>query len=274
MRTAPNGWSATTGSSDNRPMLQFVLAGLATTTTLMAVAWLLSLALRNVGIVDVFWGVAIAGAGGTWLLLQPDRSTRGELALLLAVFWATRLALHILWRNRGKPEDRRYRVIRARNEPNFAFKSLYLVFLLQAVLAWLVAMPLLGTAWSDARPLGPVDLLGVVLWMAGFFLQSTADAQLARFQQRPDADRAVMNLGVWRYSRHPNYFGEFLMWWGIWVIAVAGGAWWTFFGPVLISFFLLRVSGVALTEKDIASRRPEYQDYIRRTSAFVPLPPR
>jgi len=255
-------------------MLQIVLAGLATTTTLMVVAWLLSLALRNVGIVDIYWGLAIAGAGGTWLLLQPDPSPRGALALLLAVLWAVRLALHILWRNRGKPEDRRYRVIRARNEPNFAFKSLYLVFLLQAVLAWLVAMPLLGAALSTASPLGLVDLLGVLVWLAGFFLQATADAQLARFQQRPDADRAVMNQGVWRYSRHPNYFGEFLMWWGIWLIAVAGGAWWTFFGPLLITFFLLKVSGVALTEKDIASRRPEYQDYIRRTSAFVPLPPR
>jgi steroid 5-alpha reductase family enzyme len=255
-------------------MLQLALAGLATTAGLMFLAWLLSLALRNVGIVDVFWGIAIAGAGGTWLLLQADAGPRGALALLLAILWATRLALHILWRSRGKPEDRRYRVIRARNEPNFAFKSLYLVFALQAVLAWLVAMPLLGTTLSGARPLGLVDLMGVLLWFAGFLLQATADLQLARFQHRPDADRAVMNRGVWRYSRHPNYFGEFLMWWGIWVIAAAGGAWWTVFGPLLISFFLLKVSGVALTEKDIASRRPEYQDYIRRTSAFVPLPPR
>ncbi len=255
-------------------MLQIVLAGLATTTALMVVAWLLSLTLRNVGIVDVFWGLAIAGAGGTWLLLQPDPSPRGALALLLAVLWAARLALHILWRNRGKPEDRRYRVIRANNEPNFAFKSLYIVFLLQAVLAWLVAMPLLGTALSTASPLGPVDLPGVLLWLAGFLLQSTADLQLARFQKRPDAERAVMNQGVWRYSRHPNYFGEFLMWWGLWLIAAAGGAWWTVFGPLLITFFLLKVSGVALTEKDIGSRRPEYADYIRRTSAFVPWPPR
>jgi steroid 5-alpha reductase family enzyme len=96
---------------------------------------------------------------------------------------------------------------------------------------------------------------------------------LARFQKRPDADRAVMDQGVWRYSRHPNYFGEFLMWWGIWLIAAAGGAWWTCFSPLLLTFLLLRVSGVALTEKDIASRRPEYQDYLRRTSAFVPWPP-
>jgi steroid 5-alpha reductase family enzyme len=195
------------------------------------------------------------------------------LAVALAVLWAARLALHIVWRSRGKPEDRRYRAIRARNEPNFAFKSLYLVFAVQAVLAWIIALPLFG-ATLGAGALQPLDAAGAAVWFAGFVLQALADFQLARFQQRPDADRAVMDQGVWRYSRHPNYFGEFLMWWGIWLMAVAGGAWWTGVGPLLLTFLLLRVSGVALTEKDIASRRPEYQAYLRRTSAFVPWFPK
>ncbi len=253
-------------------MLPLALSGLATTAGLMFAAWLISLPLRNVAIVDVFWGLAVAAAGVTWLL-QADGSPRGALAVLLAVLWAGRLALHILWRSRGKPEDRRYREIRARNEPRFAFKSLYLVFALQALLAWIIAAPLFG-ATLDSGPLGPVDLAATLLWLAGFLLQGIADFQMARFQQRPDAGRAVMNQGLWRYSRHPNYFGETLMWWSLWLIAAAGGAWWTCFGPALLTFLLLKVSGVALTEKDIASRRPEYQDYIRRTSAFVPLPPR
>ncbi|MDP2324184.1 MAG: DUF1295 domain-containing protein [Gammaproteobacteria bacterium] len=247
--------------------------GLATTAVLMFAAWLLSFPMRSVAIVDVFWGIAIAGAGVTWLLLQPDPAPRGILAVLLAVLWASRLALHIFWRSRGKPEDRRYRVIRARNEPNFAFKSLYLVFGLQAVLAWIIAMPLFGAARSTGA-IGPLDMVGAAIWLAGFVLQATADFQLARFQQRPDAEQVVMDRGAWRYSRHPNYFGEFLMWWGIWLIAAAGGAWWTCVSPLLLTFLLLRVSGVALTEKDIASRRPGYQDYLRRTSAFVPWPPR
>lgn len=251
---------------------ELLARGFASTAVLMFVAWLLSLPLRNVAVVDVFWGIAIASAGLTWQSLQSDPGPRGALSVLLAVVWAARLALHILWRSRGKPEDRRYRVIRARNEPNFSFKSLYLVFGLQAVLAWIVAMPLLGAVLSR-EPLGALDFAGAGLWLAGFVLQATADFQLARFQKRPDADRAVMDQGVWRYSRHPNYFGEFLMWWGIWLIAAAGGAWWTCFSPLLLTFLLLRVSGVALTEKDIASRRPEYQDYLRRTSAFVPWPP-
>lgn len=248
------------------------MSGLSTTAALMFVAWLLSLSLRNVAIVDVFWGIAIAGAGLTWLLTPEVPAPRGILAVGLAVLWAFRLGLHILWRSRGKPEDRRYRVIRARNEPNFAFKSLYLVFGLQAVLAWVVALPLFGAA-SGGGALGAVDFAGAAIWLAGFGLQAVADAQLARFQKRPDAGQAVMDQGVWRYSRHPNYFGEFLMWWGIWLIAAAGGAFWTIVGPLLLTFLLLRVSGVALTEKDIASRRPAYQAYLRRTSAFVPWPP-
>jgi steroid 5-alpha reductase family enzyme len=250
-----------------------VLAGLSTTLALMLGAWLVSVAMRNVGIVDVFWGLAIAGAGVTWAVLSPADAPRGTLAATLAVVWALRLGGHILWRGWGRPEDRRYREIRARNEPGFTLKSVYLVFGLQAVLAWLVAFPLLGTATSTA-PLGPLDYAGLTLWVVGFLFEAVADAQLAAFQRRDDAGRGVMSAGLWRYSRHPNYFGEFVLWWGVWLMAAGGGAWWTFFGPALLTFFLLKVSGVALTEKDIAGRRPEYQAYIRRTSAFFPAPPR
>jgi steroid 5-alpha reductase family enzyme len=250
-----------------------VLAGLGATLALMFLAWALSLALRNTGIVDVFWGLAIAGAGVAWVLVAPQDAPRGALAATLAVVWALRLGGHILWRGWGRPEDRRYREIRARNEPGFAVKSLYLVFGLQAVLAWLVAFPLYGAAVSTA-PLGALDYAGVALWVFGFGYEAIADAQLAGFQRRGGAERGVMQAGLWRYSRHPNYFGECVLWWGLWLVAAGGGAWWTAFGPALLTFFLLKVSGVALTEKDIADRRPEYRDYIRRTSAFCPAPPR
>jgi steroid 5-alpha reductase family enzyme len=250
-----------------------VFAGLATTLALMLAAWLISLATRNAGIVDVCWGLAIAGAGVTWVLVAPQDAARGSIAAALAVLWALRLGGHILWRGWGKPEDRRYREIRARNEPGFTFKSVYLVFGLQAVLAWLVAMPLLGTATSTA-PLGLLDYAGIALFAFGFLFEAVADGQLAAFQRRDSGERGVMSAGLWRYSRHPNYFGEFVLWWGIWLMAVSGGAWWTFFGPALLTFFLLKVSGVALTEKDIAGRRPEYQAYVRRTRAFFPGLPR
>ena len=254
-------------------LLPLALTGLSTTLVLMFLAWLISLRTRNVAIVDVFWGIAIAGAGISWLWNAPATGTRGVLVVLLATVWAMRLAVHLLWRSRGQPEDRRYREIRARNQPNFGIRSLYLVFGLQAVLAWLVAMPLLG-AISGTAPIGSLDRLGTLMWAFGLVFESVADYQLARFQQGSGATRGVMDTGLWRFSRHPNYFGEFVLWWGVGLIAVSGGAWWALIGPLLLSLFLLKVSGVALTEKDIATRRPEYQDYMRRTSAFVPRPPR
>ncbi len=248
------------------------LSGLGATLPLMFIAWLISVWRRNVAIVDVFWGLAIAGAGFAWLMAGGAGSARATLVMVLATLWALRLAAHILWRGWGQPEDRRYREIRARNEPNFAFKSLYLVFVLQAVLAWVVALPLYGAVRSTT-PLGVLDALGVALWVVGFSCEAIADWQLAAFQRRGGSAGAVMDQGLWRYSRHPNYFGEFCLWWGLWLVALSGGAWWSIAGPALLTFFLLRFSGVALTEKDIAERRPAYRDYMRRTSAFVPRPP-
>lgn len=249
------------------------LGGLYATLALMAIGWVASVLRRDAGIVDALWGPAIALTGITYLALAPP-SPRGQLAVALAAAWALRLSAHVLYRNHGKPEDRRYREIRARNEPGFWWKSLYLVFALQAVLAWIVGLPLYGAVVS-ATPLGVLDAVGVLAWAFGLAFESVADAQLLRFQaNRAAADRGVMDRGLWRYSRHPNYFGEFCLWWGLGLVALAGGAWWALAGPALLTFFLLRVSGVALTEKDIAGRRPDYQAYIRRTSAFFPRAPR
>lgn len=252
--------------------MTLALAGLAAAAALMAAGWLVSLARRDVSVVDAFWGPAVAATGVTALALAPAGGPRGRLAVALAVAWALRLAVYILWRNHGKPEDRRYREIRARNEPGFALKSLWLVFGLQAVLAWIVGLPLLGAVTSTGA-LGPLDAAGAALWLFGLAYETVADWQLARFHAGDGAARGVMDRGLWRYSRHPNYFGEACLWWGLWLVAAAGGAWWTIAGPALMTFLLLKVSGVALTEKDIDGRRPEYQAYVRRTSAFVPWPP-
>ena len=254
-------------------MFSVWMTGFAVALALMTATWLLSLRLADVSIVDVLWGPAIVSAGAAWLWFAPAAGPRAVLALALAAIWALRLSAFVLARNHGKPEDRRYREIRARNEPGFRWKSLYLVFGLQALLACVVGLPLLGAAMSDT-PLGLLDALGVVLWTVGLGIESVADWQLARFQRTSAAHRGVLDHGLWRYSRHPNYFGEFCLWWGLWLIALAGGAWWTAVGPALLTLLLLRVSGVALTEKDIASRRPDYQAYIRRTSAFFPAAPR
>jgi steroid 5-alpha reductase family enzyme len=248
-------------------------AGLAAVCALMVVGWLVSVWRKDVSHVDVLWGPAIATAGTTWLLLAASPGPRSTLAVALAWAWALRLAAYVLVRNLGKGEDRRYQEIRARNEPGFWWKSAYLVFLLQAVLACVVGLPLFGTA-QTATPLGVLDALGAMLAVAGLVIETVADWQLRAFLRTPAAGRGVLDRGLWRYSRHPNYFGDCCLWWGLGLLGVAAGAWWTLLGPALLTFLLLRVSGVALTEKDIAGRRPDYQAYIRRTSAFVPWPPR
>jgi steroid 5-alpha reductase family enzyme len=173
----------------------------------------------------------------------------------------------------GKGEDHRYQAIRARNEPGFKWKSLYLVFWLQALLAWIISLPLLGVFASN-QPIGVLDYLGILLWLAGFVFETAGDWQLARFKRNPANSGAVMTSGLWRYTRHPNYFGEFCVWWGFWLIALSAGAWWSAAGPVLLTFLLLRVSGVRLLESDIGNRRPQYADYVLKTNAFFPGPPR
>lgn len=261
------------------------LAGLALAVALMLAGWCISLVRNNVDHVDALWGPTVAGSGVMALLLQGP-SPRGVLVVALACLWALRLSAHVLYRNHGhhpRGEDRRYAEIRQRNEPGFRMKSLYLVFGLQAILAWLVGLPLYG-AVTDGGDLWLADALGCAIFAFGWVFESVADWQLLRFRaaqratQRAGgaeraADSGVMDRGLWRYSRHPNYFGEVCLWWGLWLIAAAGGAGWTVIGPALLTFLILKVSGVALTEKDIATRRPEYRAYIRRTSAFVPRPP-
>jgi steroid 5-alpha reductase family enzyme len=187
--------------------------------------------------------------------------------------WALRLSVYITWRNWGHGEDPRYEAIRARNEPNFSFKSLYLVFGLQAVLAWIISLPTLGATLS-AAPLTPLDAAGSALWLVGITFEAGGDWQLARFKANPENRGRVMDRGFWRFTRHPNYFGDFCVWWGLYLIAAGGGAWWSLLGPLVMSVLLLKVSGVALLESDIAKRRPEYVDYIKRTNAFFPWMPK
>lgn len=249
-----------------------LLAGLQLVALLMLLVWLGSVFLENVSIIDLFWGPAVAVAGTVYWLWADAPGTRGTLILVLVWLWALRLGIYLTSRNAGKPEDRRYADMRRRHDPGFWLKSLVLVFALQAVLAWIISLPLFGAMHGDA-PLGLVDYLGAAVFLFGLTWESLADLQLARFLRNRTSKDAVLDTGVWRYSRHPNYFGEFALWWGLWLIAAAGGAWWTIISPLLLSFLLLKVSGVAMLEKDIAERRPAYRDYIRKTSAFFPRLP-
>jgi steroid 5-alpha reductase family enzyme len=258
------------------------LDGLAAAAALAALAWPLSIYLRNVAIVDSLWSLmfllqaivyAIGTAAGESDGAPARLGARAWLVLALVTMWALRLSFYITWRNRGHGEDRRYQAIRARNEPHFAFKSLYLVFLLQAGLAWMISLPLLA-AIPGAGRLAMLDWAGCALWLLGMVFESGADWQLASFKSDPANRGRVMDRGLWAYTRHPNYFGEFCIWWAYFLFALAAGGWWSLPGPVLMCLLLMRVSGVVLLEKDIAERRPGYSDYVRRTNAFFPGFPR
>ncbi len=237
------------------------------------VCWLFSVVKKDVSFVDSWWSLFFLIAASVFALDVQSISPKGLLVLALVAVWSLRLSIYITARNWGEPEDYRYQTIRANNEPGFAFKSLYIVFGLQGVLAWLVALPLLP-AINSANALTPVDFFAVALWLVGFIFEAGGDYQLARFKAREDSKGRVLDTGLWRYTRHPNYFGEFCMWWAFYLFAVTSGGWWSIASPLLISFLLLKVSGVAMLEKTISNRRPKYAEYIRQTNAFFPGPRR
>jgi steroid 5-alpha reductase family enzyme len=240
---------------------------------LAAIAWAVCTARRNVGLVDIFWSLFLLAAGIVYAITAMPAGPRTTLVLALLTVWSLRLAAHLAARNWAAPEDHRYQAIRARNQPNFTWKSVYLVFGLQGLLAWIVSAPLAASIAAESS-LGPLDWAGALLTTFGIVYESIADAQLARFRRDPRKVGAVLDRGLWRWSRHPNYFGECCVWWGFYLFAVSGGGAWTVFAPLLMTLLLLRVSGVALLEKDIGERRPRYRAYIDRTSAFFPRPPR
>jgi len=249
------------------------LDGLMVLLVFAAAGWLLSLPLRNVSIVDIMWSLMFLLASITYAMAHVAPGPRAWLVIGLVSLWSIRLAAFIGWRNFGKDEDFRYQKIRANNEPGFAVKSVYLVFGLQAGLAWVISLPLLA-AINSTTPLGWLDALGVMLWFIGLVFEAGGDWQLSRFKGDPVNRGKVLDTGLWRYTRHPNYFGDFCVWWGFFFIALSSGAWWSVVGPLVMSILLLKVSGVALLEKDIGDRRPDYNAYIQRTNAFFPGPPR
>lgn len=248
------------------------LLTLAPISALAVAGWLFSIARKNVGIVDSLWSLFFVAAVATSWYGSTETDMRAVLLTVLVTLWALRLSIYITWRNFGEGEDRRYRAIREKHEPGFAWKSFFIVFGLQALLAWVISLPLLVAVRIPAEA-GVIDLLALILWCVGFVFEAVGDWQLQRFLADPANRGRVLQDGLWRYTRHPNYFGEACMWWAFWLFAVAAGGWWTVLSPILMTALLLRVSGVTLLEKDISHRRPAYQDYVRRTNAFLPGPP-
>ncbi len=250
-------------------MISLYFLTLAVLSSMAILCWLYSLVHNKVDIVDTLWSLMFLVSTFIYLSSIENPGARSWIVLTLVLLWSLRLAFHLYIRNAGKPEDRRYQEIRKNNEPGFKVKSLYIVFLLQAVLAWVISAPLLFAVDSSIG-LSWIDVFAVVLWLTGFLFESLGDRQLASFQRKPDASTRVLNTGLWRFTRHPNYFGEFCIWWAFYLFAFSAGAWWTIYAPLLMTFLLLRVSGVSLMEDKISHRRPGYAEYIRQTNAFFP----
>lgn len=250
-------------------MISAAAYGLAALIVLAIITWAISYVKHDVSIVDSAWSLMILLAAGVYALTLDGSAPRVLPVLVLVAVWAARLAIYITARNWGEPEDRRYQAIRARNQPHFEWKSLYLVFVLQALLAWLVSISLLS-AINSTKPWGWLDTAGALVVAFAVVFESVADWQLSRFKADAANQGRVMNCGLWRYTRHPNYFGEFCVWWGFFLIALAAGGGWSVLSPLLMSVLLLKVSGVTLLEQDIGERRPAYRDYIARTNAFFP----
>lgn len=257
-------------------VLQLALAALASSVACSLVVWVVSVVRHNVALADRIWSVLIMVSAAVFVAgLLPLRD-RVAVMLVLGMVWALRLSWFITWRSWGLPEDRRYAQMRARNAPHFASKSLVLVFGLQAVLAWLVAMPFLAAAAAPGAANGwsALDSMGLAMALFGLLFEATADAQMASFKAAAPQAGAVMNQGLWHYSRHPNYFGESCLWWGMGLLALSAGGGWALLSPVLVTILLLKVSGANLQEPHLMARSPAYADYMRRTSAFLPRPPK
>jgi steroid 5-alpha reductase family enzyme len=256
--------------------LNLFLVNLFAAAGLMCMGWIYSLVKKNVTIADSLWGLGFVLIA--WLTFFR---TEGFLALkliitILVTLWGLRLFSHMITRSRGKAEDPRYGEWRKKHGKSFWFVSLYKVFLVQALFQWCIAFGIqYGQISKMPSSLTLLDLLGVFIWIAGFVIESLADRQLKQFLADPINKGRIMNRKLWKYSRHPNYFGESLMWWGLFFI-VLSTPWglWTIVSPMLINYTLLKLTGVTLMEETQFKGNMEYQQYILQTSSFIPWFPK
>ncbi len=237
---------------------------------LMLVTWLISLWLKDVSIVDIVWGLGFTFISwALYLRFGPDDTWRTAIVLMVSI-WGIRLASYIGRRKRGHGEDYRYQAMRTKNSEAFPLVSLFQVFGLQGVLMWIVSLPVQAMFLPEQGSPSWLAYLGAALWLVGVFFEAVGDAQLARFKADPANKGKVFDEGLWRYTRHPNYFGDFCVWWGLYLITLDFGHWWTIVGPAVMSALLIRYSGAGLLEKTIGKRRPGYDEYVARTNAFFP----
>ena len=243
---------------------------------LMSLLWIISVIIKNVSIVDLFWGFGFVLANGFYFLSTEGLAPRKIILLILVSVWGLRLSGYLAWRNIGKGEDFRYKQFRSKyGETRYWWVSFFQTFLLQGILMWLISAPLLGAQYYGLNNnTGILDYAGILLWITGFIFESAGDFQLARFKADPSNKGKVLSSGFWRYTRHPNYFGDSAVWWGYGFICLAAGSIIPVLGSILMTALIIKVSGVALLEQNLKEKKPEYREYIRKTSPFIPWFPK
>jgi steroid 5-alpha reductase family enzyme len=252
-----------------------MLAAAGSIAALMLVTWLASLALRDASIVDPVWPLGFVLVAWVTHAVADGDPARSWLLVAMPTIWGLRLSAHLAWRKHGEPEDYRYQAMRKHYGPRFPIISLVTVFALQGVLMWVVSLPVQLGQVPDDPGLGPLAVVGVLVWITGFLFETIGDAQLTSFKADPQSAGRVMDRGLWRYTRHPNYFGDACVWWGIALVAAESGLGAIgLIGALVMTVLLRRVSGVPMLERSMAKRRPGYTEYVARTSPFVPRPPR
>jgi len=240
-----------------------------------AVTWfLVALAKRRNDVADIAWGGGFLCAALAAHIMQGTNETRAILILTLVTIWGLRLMLHVGWRNQGKAEDHRYKAWREEWGDSFLTRTFLQVFVLQGFLMLTISLPVTWSLTHNGPPINILDAVGLCVWLVGFFFEALGDFQLLRFKSNPANNGRIMTSGLWRYTRHPNYFGEVTLWWGIFIICISvPGSYWTVVGPLTITYLILKVSGTPMLEKRYYDNQ-EYEEYIHSTSAFFPLLPK
>ena len=243
---------------------------------MMTLLWIVSIILKNVSIVDLFWGFGFVVTTIFYFISTDGNGLRKAILLILVALWGLRLSGYLTWRNSGKGEDFRYREFRKKyGEKRYWWVSFFQTFLLQGLLMWLISAPLLGAQYaSPEKSPGFLDFAGILLWIIGFIFETGGDFQLAKFKSDPSNKGRVLDTGFWKYTRHPNYFGDSAVWWGYGLICLSAGSYFPALGSVLMTALIIKVSGVVLLEKSLKDQKPQYREYIEKTSAFIPWLPK
>lgn len=255
--------------------LQTFLLAFPVIMALMTAVWVASVILKNASIVDPFWGLGFVLATLFYFFSVDEITTRSVMVLTLVAIWGLRLSIYLFWRNAGKGEDFRYQNFRKNyGEHRYWWVSFFQVFLLQGILLWLISAPLLGAIYFSDNELNAFDYAAILIWIIGFAFEAGGDFQLAKFKSNPANKGKVLDKGFWKFTRHPNYFGDSAVWWGYGLLSIAAGCYLAALGSIMMTALIIKVSGVALLERSLKDTKPQYQDYMRRTNSFFPWFPK